>query len=151
MNFNLYQFITLLLITVSLSSCKVAPKEINYGNDHCHLCDMTVVDKTHSAEYVTKKGKAFMFDAVECLVRDINKNNHEDTMAFLLVADYGNPGELVNAKEATFLISEKIKSPMGANLSAFSSKEVAKSTLAEFGGELYDWEQLKVYFLNIKS
>lgn len=139
--------IIILIFSLSiLTSCKIEPKEINYGNDHCHYCDMTVVDKTHVAQYVTKKGKAYMFDAIECMVNDLNKNNNEDTMAFLLVADYANPGNLVDAKTATYLISEKIKSPMGANLSAFNSKEIAEKTLKENGGKLYTWSALKEKF-----
>jgi copper chaperone NosL len=130
-------------IILLLISCKVEPKEIGYGKDHCHLCDMTVVDKTHAAEYVTKKGKAYMFDAVECMVMKVNRETKEETLEFILVADYGNPGDLVNAKEAIYLISEKIKSPMGANLSAFSSNEKAIATQKEFGGNLYSWEELK--------
>ncbi len=130
-----------LLLTVS---CKVEPKEINYGQDHCAHCDMTVVDKSHASEYVTKKGKAYMFDAVECMVMKINKDQNEDLMEYVLVADYANPGDLIDAKIATFLISEKIKSPMGANLSAFSSKETAEKFLQENGGKLYTWDQLKV-------
>jgi len=104
---------------------------------------MTVVDKTHAAQYVTKKGKASMFDAIECMVNELNRDNSEDLMSFLLVADYANPGSLIDAKTATYLISEKIKSPMGANLSAFSSKETAKEMFAKNGGELYTWSQLK--------
>jgi len=126
-----------------LVSCKVEPKEINYGNDHCYHCDMTVVDKTHSAEYVTKKGRAYMFDAVECLVMKINDENNEEELAFVLVADYEKPGELVDARDATYLISEKIKSPMGANLTAFKSKETAVKFQKEKGGELFNWSQLK--------
>jgi copper chaperone NosL len=131
------------IATLFLTSCKVEPKAINYGDDHCHLCDMTVVDKTHAAEYVTKKGKAFMFDAVECMVMKINKGQSEEELAFVLIADYANPGNLVDAKTATYLISEKLKSPMGANLTGFSSKEAAEKVLAENGGKLYTWEALK--------
>lgn len=136
------KFITF-FIFLTLFSCKVEPKKINYNTDHCHYCDMTVVDKTHAAQYVTKKGKAYMFDAIECIVNNLNKNNNEETMAFLLVADYANPGNLVDAKTATYLISKKIKSPMGANLSAFSSKETAQKVLKENGGKLYTWSALK--------
>lgn len=136
----------IIILIMLITSCKVEPKKIDYGNDHCHFCDMTVVDKTHAAQYVTKKGKAYMFDAVECMVNDLNKNNNEDNMAFLLVADYSNPGNLVDANVATYLISEKIKSPMGANLSAFKSKEKAQATQKEYGGKLYTWEQLKIKF-----
>ena len=134
---------TIILSIFIFSSCNVEPKEINYGNDHCHFCDMTVVDKTHAAQYVTKKGKAYMFDAIECMVNELDKDQSEDKMSFLLVADYANPGSLIDAKTATYLISEKIKSPMGANLSAFSSKETAKKMLTENGGKLFTWEELK--------
>lgn len=141
--------IPLLLFALLLvfTSCEVAPKKINYGNDHCLYCDMTVVDKTFSAQYVTKKGKAYMFDSVECIVRKTTAENNEDLLAFVLVADYKNPGSLVDAYTATYLISEKIKSPMGANLSAFSSKEDAIHMQNEFGGELYTWSEIKIKLL----
>ncbi len=125
------------------AACSIAPKPIAYGDDHCHFCDMTVVDKTHAAEYTTKKGKSFPFDAIECMVREVVRKDIEKDLAFVLVADYGNPGDLVDAKTATYLISEAIQSPMGANLSAFSSKETATSTQKEHGGKLYTWETLK--------
>lgn len=139
-----FKIISLFSFLLILTSCKVEPKKINYGKDHCLYCDMTVVDKTHAAQYVTKKGKAYMFDAVECMVRKINEENNETLMSYLLVTDYANPGDLIDAKTATYLISEKIKSPMGANLSAFSSKETAKKTQTKNGGELFTWEHLKV-------
>ncbi len=141
---KIYTIIIALIIIIS--SCSVEPQPIDYGNDHCNFCDMTVVDRTHSAEYTTKKGKSYMFDAVECLVRKINQAENEDQMEFILVADYANPGVLTNAKDATYLISKKIKSPMGANLSAFSSKDEAIKTQKEFGGEILNWEEIKIKF-----
>ncbi len=130
------------ILAVLFFACKVEPKTIQYGKDHCAFCDMTVVDKTHSAEYVTKKGKAYVFDAVECMVRQINQKNNMNDLAFVLVADYANPGELVDAQTATYLISKAIKSPMGANLSAFKHREDAEKIQAEKGGELYSWKQI---------
>ena len=73
---NIILFIALFV----LNSCSVEPKKINYGQDHCHYCDMTVVDKTHASEYVTKKGRAYTFDAIECLVNDLKENKNEDMM-----------------------------------------------------------------------
>lgn len=130
----------------ALISCSVEPKVIKYGDDHCFHCDMTVVDKTHAAQYVTKKGKAYMFDAVECLTMKINKENNEPNLEFILVADYVTPGKLVDAKKATYLISKKIKSPMGANLSAFFDKKIAEQYLQKNGGKLYSWNSLKQHF-----
>lgn len=135
-----------IVVIFTIISCNIEPQKINYGHDHCTFCDMTVVDKTHASEYVTKKGKSYIFDSIECLVQKINESEIE--LAFILVSDYSNPGELTNAETATFLISKEIKSPMGANLSAFSSKEKAEETQQKFGGEIYTWEQLKNKFRN---
>jgi copper chaperone NosL len=140
-------FITVILtMLVGLNSCNVEPKEINYGEDHCYYCDMTVVSKTHAAQYVTKKGKAHMFDAIECMVREINDRENEEELAFMLVADYQNPGVLMNAHKSTFLICPEIKSPMGANLSAFSTEGKATSVKDDLGGNTYNWIKLRERF-----
>lgn len=131
------------LFFLSLSSCDVKPKEINYGQDHCTFCDMTVVDQTHAAEYVTKKGRSYPFDAIECLIMKIHEEKNQDKLAYILVTDYNNPGVLIDARNATYLISEEIQSPMGANLSAFASKEIAEKTAKQLGGKLYNWNQIK--------
>ncbi len=135
-------FIGTVTLFVLLISCKVEPQAIEYGKDQCNFCKMNVVDKTHAAQYVTQKGKQFKFDAIECMVNDLSEKN-EESIAILLVADYGNPGEMIDVKMATFLISKEIKSPMGANLSAFSSKNKAEELLQKHGGKNYTWETLK--------
>ncbi|PCH54176.1 MAG: hypothetical protein COC22_00725 [Flavobacteriaceae bacterium] len=135
-------------ILLALVSCKVEPQKINYGQDHCTFCDMTVVDKTHACEYVTKKGKSYPFDAIECMTQKINQENNESSLAFILVSDYQRPGKLMDAIHASFLITKKIKSPMGANLSAFSSLEKATKKQQELGGVIYNWQQLKEKFKN---
>lgn len=129
----------ILLLTIS---CKVEPEAIAYGKDQCSFCMMNIVDKTHAAQYVTKKGKQFKFDAVECLVNDLSNKNEND-LAIILVANYSNPGEMINAKTASYLISPNIKSPMGANLSAVSNFENAKELQQKYAGEIYTWELLK--------
>jgi copper chaperone NosL len=109
---------------------------------------MTIVDQQHAAQYVTKKGKQFKFDAVECMLNDLSENGMEN-LALLLVSDYVNPGAMTDATKATYLISEGIKSPMGANLSSFSGKADAEETLKTHGGELYSWEEmLRKYQVN---
>lgn len=143
MNTTFFTSLIFLFAMSTLVSCKVEPKPINYGHDNCYNCDMTVVSKTHAAQFVTKKGKAYMFDAAECMVWKLNKENIEDTMEYMLVMDYANPGTLVNADEATYLISENMKSPMGANLTSFKEKEDAEAAQKEHGGELFTWETLK--------
>ena len=138
-NYKPLSGIILLLLTIS---CKIEPQAIEYGKDQCSFCVMNIVDKTHSAQYVTKKGKQFKFDAIECLVADLAENSEED-LAFILVANYEKPGEMINAKTASYLISTAIKSPMGANLSAVSTIEKAEELKEKHTGEIFTWESLK--------
>ena len=122
-------------------SCDIAPEEINYGTDACSFCKMTIVDQKHASQYVTRKGKQFKFDAIECMVNEISEKGIED-IGILLVADFENPGNMVEAVKASYLISEAIKSPMGANLSGFASQKAADSTQKESGGMVYSWDEL---------
>ena len=124
-----------------LTACEVAPQEINYGQDGCHFCKMTIVDNQHAAELVTAKGKAYKFDSIECLIHDLRQR--KDEVALLLVCDYVKPGELIDARQATYLISQNIPSPMGAYLSAFDSRQAAEAVQAEEGGELYTWQEVQ--------
>jgi copper chaperone NosL len=124
------------------SSCAIEQEEINYGKDGCHFCKMTIVDNQHAAQLVTAKGKVSKYDAIECLINDLKKRNSVD-IGLLLVNDYSNPGELISAETATFLISEGIPSPMGAFLSGFNNKEDAESTKMDKGGALYDWQAIQ--------
>ncbi len=132
-------FITLVILTIS---CKVEPEKINFGADSCHFCKMTIVDQQHASQFVTAKGKQFKFDAIECMLNELSEKGTSDITIFL-VADYANPGTMTDAKTATYLISQEIKSPMGAFLSAFSSEILAKETQQKVGGDVYSWSAIK--------
>ena len=131
-----------LAMIVGLSACSVEAEKINYGTDQCAYCSMNIVDKAHSAQFVTQKGKQFKFDAVECLVNEIRTVTEED-LAIILVADFGSPGTMTEAQDASYLISEEIQSPMGANLSAFHDKQEAAATQAQYSGQIFSWSELK--------
>lgn len=131
-------FVALLCVLVS---CKVEPAQINFGTDACHFCKMTIVDEQHAAQYVTKKGKQFKYDAIECLVNELAETT-PDNIAISLVSDYTSPGTMTSAIDAVYLISPEIKSPMGANLSAFSTEKDALTTKGDFEGKIYSWTEL---------
>ncbi|MBT8273647.1 MAG: nitrous oxide reductase accessory protein NosL [Bacteroidia bacterium] len=123
------------------ASCTVGPQPIQYGEDSCYYCQMTIVDKVHAAEIVTSKGKAYKFDAIECMV-NFRKDFDTSEIALYLNTSFSEPGKLIDATNSTFLISENIPSPMGAFLSAFKSRGEALKTQSEKGGQLYSWEDL---------
>ena len=56
-----------------ITGCEVSPQPIDYGNEVCDFCKMTIVDTQHATEIVTKKGKTYKFDASECMVNFMNR------------------------------------------------------------------------------
>ena len=133
-----YLIFTLLLM---LFNCNVTPQAIDYGQDGCHYCRMTIVDKLHAAEIVTQKGKIYKFDATECMIHFLDEFD-TSTIELFLSNNYTNPEALIDATQATFLISENIPSPMGAFLSAFKTREEAKRIQEKKSGDIYTWEEL---------
>lgn len=132
-------------------SCSSESEPINYGTDQCDHCRMTIMDKKFGAEIITKKGKAVKFDALECMINYLleNKINESDVDKYYCV-DYSEPAKLKDAKEMTYLVSPKIKSPMGENISAYSGKNTAEKSLNDFGGEIFNWEGIKNRLKNNK-
>lgn len=140
-----YKQILLIGLILVLSACSSKPIAIEYGVDGCHFCKMTIVDKLHAAEVVTQKGKVYKFDATECM---INFRDELDisTIKLYLSNNYTEPEALTDATTATFLISKKVPSPMGAFLSAFKNKEDAIDVQTAKGGTIYTWEELLIHY-----
>ena len=134
--------LSLIFSLVILFSCSTAPKPINYGEDVCAFCRMTIVDNQHAAQLVTEKGKNYKYDAIECMINDLNSWKRPP-VKYHLVSDYASPGMMTDALSASYLISEEIPSPMGAFLSAFSSESERNRTHASAGGDKLSWEQLR--------
>ena len=109
----------------------------------CTFCKMSVVDGKFAAQAVSKKGKVFVFDAIECMIPFIQANKDTE-FAHLLVCSFDRPNELIGAPQATYLISEKIPSPMGQNLSAYTERSIAEEMISSKGGEIYNWEELNL-------
>ena len=130
---------------IMLLSCAIEPQPIEYGKDACHYCKMNIVDRQHAAQIVTKKGRAFKYDASECMLRDLNSRD-ESGIALFLITDYGNPGKLVDATKSTYLISEALPSPMGANLTGFAQKISAVKLQQEKAGSLFTWDEVRKRF-----
>lgn len=98
---------------------------------------MAIADKRFAAEVITKKGRVYKFDSVECMVAYYNENEEYIKKAY--VANFSNPEEFIEAEKAIYVRSQEIRSPMGMNLSAYKDMERAKSVK----GEILDWKGLR--------
>jgi copper chaperone NosL len=131
---------SILLLLVLASSCQIEPDPMYYGEDVCAACKMTIVDQQHAAQLVTTKGKVFKYDAIECM---LSAKEPDNSYEHILVSNYLDPGAFIDARDATFVISESIPSPMGANLSAVPSPTEVDGLLRDRGGDVFSWEEIK--------
>ncbi len=132
--------VVIAFLSVTLLSCSTTPEPIRYGEDSCHFCEMTIVSQAHSAQAVSTKGKQFKYDAIECMMNDIIKNQTE--MVVKQVANFKDPGSMIDVKNAGFIVHDSINSPMGENLAALKM---------DGNDNLYTWSELKARFLGEDS
>ena len=134
------QLYTLLALTL-LCACNAGPVKINYYEDECHACKMIISDARFGSELITTKGKVYKYDAIECMLSDVSKNGL-DHYSHVLVTSFLKPNVLFDAREASYVISKEMPSPMGAYLNAFKSVKSATETLGSKEGSIYDFEEV---------
>jgi copper chaperone NosL len=136
-----------ILLMGMCSACSAQPEPIKFGKDNCHHCKMTLMDTKFGAEILTKKGKVFKFDDVNCLVNFLNTNELKQTeIAQTLLIDFKKTKELTPVEKLFFLNSPKLRTPMSSDVAAFSSEKDLTEAQNQFKGEKLTWEQVKELF-----
>ena len=108
---------------------------------------MTLVDKKFGGELVTKKGKVYKFDDINCLMTFYHSREvPAEDFAYKLVVDYAQPGKLIEASNAFYLKSDTIQSPMASHVAAFESEETMKATKDQLKGIYLVWGELVTQF-----
>jgi copper chaperone NosL len=130
-------------------ACERSSRPIDFGNEDCAECNMTLVDKRYGTQYVTGKGKIFTFDDVNCLVEYILREPAaSDDKPLYYVIDFNRPGEFIDATKAVYLHHKKLRSPMRADAAAFIDLSSAQAAMKELGeeGKILNWEEVKTMF-----
>lgn len=137
----------MLLLPLFFWQCSTGPQPIKYGTDNCDFCKMTLMDKRYGAEIMTKKGKAFKFDDVNCLVMfDKEGSVKAADVAGRYITDFAHEGVLLEVEKAVFLHSDKLKTPMASQVAAFAGPADLEKVKSETGGDRLGWQQVKVMF-----
>ncbi len=132
-----------ILITSLLFACDSGPEQLKYGTDACHFCKMTLMDDKFGAELVTTKDKVYKFDDMNCFLNFYNSGAvKEEDMQFLFVVDYDSPGQLINAKNAFYLKSEGIRSPMNGQIASFVTQSKMNEYKEKVNGTYLTWGEL---------
>jgi len=135
------------LLILGFISCSVEPVALRYGEDACHTCKMTLMDRKFGAELVTKKGKVYKFDDINCMLTLYNDGEIDPSeFSYRLVVDFSRPGTLTEAADAFYLKSPEIKSPMASQIAAFEKKEEMEALKKDWKGIYLVWGELVTQF-----
>ncbi len=119
------------------------PENIAPREKKCEHCKMDIAQMNYHSQLISPKGRKFHFDSIECMVSYWVED--ESKAEKLFVKDFHSPNEWMNINEAFFLKSEKLPSPMSANISSYKNVDIANKAREEFGGKILNLSELKQY------
>lgn len=112
------------ILLIILSGCiNQDPVEIHLHSEECAHCKMVISDHQFASQMVSEKGKAYLFDAVECLVAFTIQNPEITKSAAIYLPDYINPGSWFSPENSVVYRSADVKSPMGLSLFVISKDD----------------------------
>lgn len=133
-----------IITALFMIGCNHKPEKIASGKDNCAECKMTIMDPRFAAEIVTKKGKIYKFDDVHCIAAFMKRRGVEmSDIHQTLFINYNNSTEFIKVRNAEFVVSSQLKSPMGGNAVAFENHAEAEKKAAEIeGSKVTNWATL---------
>lgn len=114
----------LLGLTFIFACAPSGPEPIAFNKDACDYCKMQISEPPFAAQLITQKGRVYKFDDVKCMIA-YSKSEQQGVKTYYL-ADFEGEHQLFDATNAWLVKSDDIKSPMGGNTVAFSTKEQAE-------------------------
>jgi len=132
-----------IIASLFITACNPKPEKINFGKDNCAECKMTIIDPNFGAEIVTKKGKVYKFDDTHCIAAFLERRGVElSNIYHVFFVVYNGNNELVDVDSAEFVVSSRLKSPMGG-AAAFKNLSDANRKSAELeGSRVTNWATL---------
>ena len=116
---------------------------VTYMKSRCDYCQMLFQEERFGAELVTAGDSSLFFDATECLVGFLLSDKIPTAQVKMLWSvNYYMPGKLLDAKNAVYVNSPNIPSPMEVNIAAFRTTVAADSAIARHGGRKLTWQQV---------
>lgn len=143
---------TLLLSTalLLLSGCTrpdpSGPPTLRLGRDECAECGMIINEDRFSSGMTVRRDNApetLLFDDIGCMLDYTRDHAADFTVTSTYVHDHTTKS-WTPAHAAVFLYTDKdrLPTPMGSGIAAFSSTPAAEHARAEHGGNLIDFTSL---------
>ena len=113
------------------------------GRPTCDYCRMIITEKEYGGRIKAVGRKPFIFDATECMAAFVIKAMVKPVeIQSLWSMNFKQPGQMLNARTASYLQSNSMISPMAINLSAYASRAEADSMRQKHPGEILSWVEV---------
>jgi copper chaperone NosL len=101
------------------------------------------MDPKFGGEIITKKGKAYKFDDMVCMINFLKSDQVKEVdISQRVVANFNKQNDFVDVDKVFFLVSPELKSPMAGNSAAFISGVEAEKIKTTTPGEIQRWKDL---------
>lgn len=132
----------LILCTFIMMSCNTKPVPLVAGKDACTYCKMPIADTKFGAEVITKKGRIYTYDDINCMINWLSETENASTaISRKLVVDYLDSKNFIDAENASYAFSENIRSPMNSGVACFKNNEDIRHTFPNQTSML-TWDQV---------
>jgi len=132
----------LILLLLMGTACSIEPQPVLLGSEECAHCRMMIGDLQFASQALTSTGKAYKFDAIECMAEWVNAGADQAELHSTWVTDGAMTERWVRTDDAHFLRSDQVRSPMGMGLTAYADRAAAVEHHEMVGGELMTWQQV---------
>ncbi len=115
------------------------PPKIVLGQDPCDNCFMLINERKFAATIWLENGEAKRFDDIGCMLDYMQKSGNK--ILSYWVYDYSDDNP-INAKEASFVKSDKLITPMSFGIVAFKSKSAASEFATKYNTNIISFNYL---------
>ncbi|MEW6208958.1 MAG: nitrous oxide reductase accessory protein NosL [Acidobacteriota bacterium] len=138
---EVYKKLFAIISLLALSSCQKASFEpvAIAAEDMCSFCRMAISEKQYAAEIILADGGAIKFDDLACLVNYV-EGKSLDIRAWYAMDHQSR--QWIKAREAHFVRSEELKTPMGGQMIAFRDRTQAEAAASQYRGKLLTFDDL---------
>jgi len=138
-----YLLILALVASCAPQSSEPPPPQIIIGQTMCDECGMIISEARFAAATVLLNGDTRKFDDIGEMIKYHMMDHPEAQVKVWFVHDYQTK-EWIRGEQAYFVLSPKLKTPMGGGVAAFKDEAAAKKWAAELAGKVYHLDELRV-------
>jgi copper chaperone NosL len=121
-----------LLLVAACAARAEGPPAIELDRTACSHCGMLISEPVYAAAYRAPGDAGRVFDDIGCLIAAARKESAGLRFWFHDAAR----GEWIDGQAAVFVVSPKLRTPMGGGVIAFDDAAAAARAAARHGGEV---------------